>query len=77
MCKSVIAALELSGGSTATDDRLATALQSYAVAQDKVGQLRLEQDKAISEDFVQPWSTTVNSQIQAANRSRQNVKSAR
>jgi hypothetical protein len=71
------AALELSGGSTATDDRLATSLQAYAVAQDKVGTLRLEQDRAIVEEFLQPWNTMVGSQIQAATRSRQNVKTAR
>ncbi|KAL7009533.1 BAR domain-containing protein [Cystobasidiomycetes sp. EMM_F5] len=59
------------------DVRLGKVLQTYAVAQDKVGKARLAQDSAINNNFVKPWSTTLNTQIAAATKARQNVKSAR
>jgi len=52
-------------------------LQQYAIAQDKVGSVRLEQDQTISREFLAPWSATVNSQLAAAMKARANVKSAR
>ena len=68
-------AVELTAGSST--DRLGTALQSYALAADKVGAARLEQDHAIARSFVAPWSATLNGQIAAAMKSRAAVKSAR
>merc|ERR1712093_576141 len=57
-------ALDLTGGSVSADSaggqgdiRLGKALQSYAVAQDKVGAARLAQDAAITNNFTKPWST--------------------
>lgn len=77
-------ALDLTGGSVSADSaggqgdiRLGKALQSYAVAQDKVGNARLAQDAAITNNFTKPWTTTLNTQIQASLKARNQVKSAR
>ena len=59
------------------DIRLSKALQTYAVAQDKVARARLAQDSAITNNFVKPWTTSLNTQIAAATKARQQVKSAR
>lgn len=64
-------------GGAGTTDRLGAGLQVYALAQEKVGGARLEQDHAISKQFVQPWSAMLNNQIAAALKSRANVKQAR
>lgn len=77
--------MDLTGGSTGTDPssatqgdvRLGKALQSYAVAQDKVGKCRLAQDQAITNNFTKPWNTTLNTEIAAATKARQGVKAAR
>lgn len=77
-------ALDLTGGSATADTssgqgdaRLGKALQSYAVTMDKIGKARLAQDSAITNNFVKPWSSTLNTQIAAATKARQQVKSAR
>ncbi|POY73887.1 hypothetical protein BMF94_3057 [Rhodotorula taiwanensis] len=57
--------------------RLANVLKTYAVTQDKVGTARTRMDDDISKNFLQPWSATLNSSIQASMKARQNVKSAR
>ncbi|GAA6058593.1 hypothetical protein JCM10212_007032 [Sporobolomyces blumeae] len=57
--------------------RLANTLKTYAVTQDKIGSARNRQDEEIVKNFLQPWSATLNSSIQAAIKSRQNVKQAR
>ncbi|ORY85338.1 Bin/amphiphysin/Rvs domain for vesicular trafficking-domain-containing protein [Leucosporidium creatinivorum] len=57
--------------------RLANVLKTYAVVQDKVGSARTIQDEEIAKNFLQPWSATLNSSLQAAIKSRQNVKAAR
>ncbi|GAA5953254.1 hypothetical protein JCM8115_000473 [Rhodotorula mucilaginosa] len=57
--------------------RLANVLKTYAVTQDKVGTARTRMDEEISKNFLQPWSATLNSSIQASMKARQNVKSAR
>lgn len=58
-------------------DALSSALQTFSVAEDRVGGFRLEQDKAIQKDFLTPWSALTNNQIPAAMKARSNVKSAR
>lgn len=68
--------MDLSGDES-PQERLARALQTYAVAQNDIGNVRLEQDAAICEQFVRPWSATLNTQINAAMRSRNRVKNAR
>ncbi|GAA5843984.1 hypothetical protein JCM5353_000053, partial [Sporobolomyces roseus] len=58
--------------------RLANTLKTYAVAQDTIGNARNRQErKSRMKNFLQPWSATLNSSIQAAIKSRQNVKQAR
>ncbi|GAA95319.1 uncharacterized protein L969DRAFT_101415 [Mixia osmundae IAM 14324] len=69
-------ALELTSKSS-QPDQLGSVLQTYAVAQDKVGQLRLDQDALIRAEFNNPWSATLNSAINAAMKARQSVKTAR
>lgn len=66
-----------SGAVEVGPSRLSTVLKTYAVAQDKVGAARLVQDEDVSRNFIQPWSATLNTSIQAAIKSRQNVKAAR
>ncbi|KAM0756262.1 hypothetical protein T439DRAFT_320963 [Meredithblackwellia eburnea MCA 4105] len=57
--------------------RLSTVLKTYSTAQEQVGQARLVQDEDINKNFLQPWSATLNSSLQAAIKSRQNVNKAR
>jgi Bin/amphiphysin/Rvs domain for vesicular trafficking len=64
-------------GSSKDDDALATALEKYAIAQEKVGEARLAQDAAIQARFLQGWSTTLNTQIQFATKARKGVEGAR
>lgn len=66
-----------SSNGLALQDPLATALEKYAVAQEKVGEARLEQDAAIQAKFLTGWSTTLNTQIQFATRARKGVESSR
>lgn len=62
---------------TNQEDPLASALEKYAIASEKVGEARLAQDTAIQARFLAGWSTTLNTQIQFATRARRNVESAR
>ncbi|KAI5481530.1 chromatin modification-related protein [Pseudohyphozyma bogoriensis] len=57
--------------------RLSNVLKTYSVTQDQIGAARVAQDEDINKNFLQPWSATLNSSLQAAIRSRQNVKTAR
>jgi len=66
-----------SGAASVGPGRLANTLKTYAVAQDNIGNARNRQDEEIVKNFLQPWSATLNSSIQAAVKSRQNVKQAR
>ncbi|GAA5896769.1 uncharacterized protein JCM6883_007003 [Sporobolomyces salmoneus] len=66
-----------SGAASVGPGRLANTLKTYAVAQDNIGNARNRQDEEIVKSFLQPWSATLNSSIQAAIKSRQNVKQAR
>ncbi|KAL8286339.1 hypothetical protein RQP46_004827 [Phenoliferia psychrophenolica] len=73
-------ALSRAAGTAALEvgpSRLSNVLKTYSVAMDSVGTARLIQDEDISKNMVQPWSATLNSSLQAAIKSRQNVKSAR
>lgn len=66
-----------SGAVEVGTSRLSNALKTYALVQDKVGNARIDQDEEISKNFIQPWSATLHSSIQAAVKSRANVKTAR
>jgi len=59
------------------EDALASALEKYAIAQEKVGEARLAQDSAIQARYLAGWSTTLNTQIQFAAKARKGVEAAR
>ena len=59
------------------DDPLATALEKYAIASEKVGEARLAQDAQIQSRFLAGWSTTLNTNIQFATRARKAVENSR
>ncbi|RMZ92720.1 hypothetical protein DV736_g59, partial [Chaetothyriales sp. CBS 134916] len=59
------------------DDQLATALEKYALAEEKVGEARLAQDQQIQARFLAGWQTTLNTNIQFATKARRNVENSR
>jgi hypothetical protein len=61
----------------AGDDPLATALEKYALAQERVGEARLAQDAQIQSRFLAGWTTTLNTNILFATRARKSVENAR
>jgi len=61
----------------AGEDPLATALEKYAIASEKVGEARLAQDAQIQSRFLAGWSTTLNTNIMFATRARKAVENAR
>ncbi|KAK1759363.1 BAR domain-containing family protein [Echria macrotheca] len=61
----------------AGDDPLATALEKYALAMERVGEARLAQDSQIQSRFLAGWNTTLNTNIQFATRARRSVEKAR
>ena len=63
-------------GSTEPDP-LSQALEKYAIAQEKVGEVRLEQDEAIQGKFLLGWMATLNTNIKSAEKARTAVNNAR
>ena len=63
--------------SSSGEDPLATALEKYALAEEKVGEARLAQDQQIQQRFLAGWSTTLNTNLMFATRARRSVESAR
>jgi hypothetical protein len=63
--------------SGAGEDPLATALEKFALASEKVGEARLVQDAAIQSRFLAGWSTTLNTNIMFATRARKAVENSR
>jgi hypothetical protein len=61
----------------AGEDPLATALEKYAIASEKVGEARLAQDAQIQSRFLAGWSTTLNTNIMFATRARKAVENSR
>lgn len=59
------------------EDPLATALEKYALASEKVGEARLAQDAQIQSRFLAGWSTTLNTNLMFAAKARKNVENAR
>lgn len=59
------------------EDPLATALEKYALASERVGEARLAQDAAVQARFLAGWNTTLNTNIAFATRARKNVEKAR
>ncbi|KIW19773.1 hypothetical protein PV08_00347 [Exophiala spinifera] len=60
-----------------SEDPLATALEKYALAEEKVGEARLAQDHAIQSRFLAGWNTTLNTNIQFATKARKAVENSR
>ena len=61
----------------AGEDPLATALEKYALASERVGEARLAQDAAIQSRFLAGWNTTLNTNLNFATRARKNVENSR
>lgn len=61
----------------AGEDALASALEKYALAEEKVGEARLAQDAQIQSRFLAGWSTTLNTNLMFATKARKNVENAR
>jgi hypothetical protein len=61
----------------AGEDPLATALEKYALASERVGEARLAQDAQIQSRYLAGWNTTLNTNLKFATRARQNVEKAR
>ena len=61
----------------AGDDPLATALEKYALASERVGEARLAQDAQIQSRFLAGWNTTLNTNLMFATRARKNVENSR
>ncbi|KAG9290905.1 hypothetical protein G9A89_011055 [Geosiphon pyriformis] len=60
-----------------TDDPLGGALLKYAAVQEKIGAQRIKMDAEITQKFVQPFTTTLNTNLQFAMKARRNVHSTR
>ena len=65
------------GGIGRVEDPLATALEKYALASERVGEARLAQDKQIQTRYLAGWNTTLNTNIMFATRARRNVENSR
>lgn len=61
----------------AGEDPLATALEKYALAMERVGEARLAQDAQVQSRFLAGWNTTLNTNILFATRARKAVEKAR
>ncbi|KAH7327887.1 bin/amphiphysin/Rvs domain for vesicular trafficking [Stachybotrys elegans] len=61
----------------AGEDPLATALEKYALAMERVGEARLAQDAQIQSRFLAGWNTTLNTNLTFATRARKNVEKSR
>ncbi|KAK5175889.1 BAR domain-containing protein [Saxophila tyrrhenica] len=63
-------------GSTEPDP-LSQGLEKIAIAEEKVGEARLEQDEKIQGKFLAGWSATLNQNIKSADKARTAVQNAR
>ncbi|KAL7628956.1 hypothetical protein AAE478_000474 [Parahypoxylon ruwenzoriense] len=61
----------------AGEDPLATALEKYALASERVGEARLGQDAQIQSRYLAGWNTTLNTNLMFATRARKGVEKAR
>ena len=69
--------MQTNTSSSGEEDPLATALEKYALASEKVGEARLAQDQQIQQRFLAGWSTTLNTNLMFATRARRDVENAR
>ncbi|KIY44709.1 hypothetical protein FISHEDRAFT_77330 [Fistulina hepatica ATCC 64428] len=63
-------------GNTA-EDKFAKGLTEYASALNTVANARVDQDAAIQSNFLKPWQTTLNANINVAMKARHAVKTSR
>lgn len=56
---------------------MATALEKFALAEERVGEARLAQDAQIQSRFLAGWNTTLNTNIMFATRARKGVEKSR
>ncbi|KAJ0417084.1 BAR domain-containing family protein [Aspergillus carlsbadensis] len=77
IARSSLAGSQTLASTTAGDDPLATALEKYALASEKVGEARLAQDAQIQSRFLAGWNTTLNTNLMFAAKARKNVENAR
>ncbi len=56
---------------------MATALEKYALASERVGEARLAQDSQIQSRFLAGWTTTLNTNLTFATRARKSVENSR
>jgi hypothetical protein len=61
----------------AGEDPLATGLEKYALASERVGEARLAQDAQIQSRYLAGWNTTLNTNLMFATRARKNVEKSR
>lgn len=77
IARAALAGSQLIAQNTHGEDPLATALEKYALALEKVGEARLAQDAQIQSRFLAGWTTTLNTNIMFATKARKNVENAR
>ncbi|KAL4916952.1 BAR domain-containing family protein [Aspergillus aurantiobrunneus] len=77
IARSSLAGSQTLASSVAGEDPLATALEKYALASEKVGEARLAQDAQIQSRFLAGWNTTLNTNLMFATKARKNVENAR
>ncbi|KAL3489005.1 BAR domain-containing family protein [Aspergillus germanicus] len=77
IARSSLAGSQTLASTTAGEDPLATALEKYALASEKVGEARLAQDAQIQSRFLAGWNTTLNTNLMFAAKARKNVENAR
>ncbi|KAL4997699.1 BAR domain-containing family protein [Aspergillus recurvatus] len=77
IARASLAGSQTLANTTAGEDPLATALEKYALASEKVGEARLAQDAQIQSRFLAGWNTTLNTNLMFAAKARKNVENAR
>ncbi|KAL4979969.1 BAR domain-containing family protein [Aspergillus desertorum] len=77
IARASLAGSQTLANTTAGEDPLATALEKYALASEKVGEARLVQDAQIQSRFLAGWNTTLNTNLLFAAKARKNVENAR
>jgi hypothetical protein len=77
IARSSLAGSQTLASTSTSEDPLATALEKYALASEKVGEARLAQDAQIQSRFLAGWNTTLNTNLMFAAKARKNVENAR
>ncbi|KAL2012555.1 hypothetical protein VTN00DRAFT_80 [Thermoascus crustaceus] len=77
IARASLAGSQLIAQNTPGEDPLATALEKYALALEKVGEARLAQDAQIQSRFLAGWNTTLNTNLMFATKARKNVENSR